>query len=655
MPTQTQVKFNAVVFEEKIHQELAQRVKGYSVVIANESDIQAKVSSGWAQAPGDGNVPMKTFISSGIGSVSKVLTAVALLHLFDRHKLSSASVQEQLDMSIWDKLPLKWRETTLAGKNFEKVTYRSLLQHKSGIASDGIEPPKEYSDNGIGFYFILQKGVDENKIGERDYNNYAMVLVGLLVAAIAYPEQVAKFHQEHKNLDHFEYTKALRLEYLRLYEKYMREEIFSQAFESIAPTCRPERELPDDKYAKGYANRDDKTGSSPQRKDPCNPQGGWFLSAQELAQFARTLAFSNRYIGPTTRASLYDPTNIQTRDERMVYSSLIGQSGFEKEFEEELGQKDLRWAYHDGSVSGYRAIFMKLPYDYYGVITVNSGVAVSSDEDGETVFLAQLLIDSFYEATRNQPISLAKHGISEGKYQQYVSELAEHGSMPDWINFYNVGDEVFVNVIFLPSKTTWLARHGLTSKEYQDLYDEHVENGSYKLKQVDSYVKSGQIRYAVILVKGDSTNMPAYHGITADEHQKKIDTLTAQGFVPVNLSVTSIDGQRRYAVFYEKKTVGGLAVKSFLTGEQYQTFVDEQVEAKREIAYLKSYNHNGDIRYSAIFYGNINRLQILKHEMSSSGYQREFDRWVGQEGYALTMVTAAAKDRNHVFAAVWQK
>lgn len=71
MATQTENKFNAIVFEEKIHQALANQVKGYSVVIANEAGIQAKVSGGWGQAPGDGNVPMKTYISSGIGSVSK--------------------------------------------------------------------------------------------------------------------------------------------------------------------------------------------------------------------------------------------------------------------------------------------------------------------------------------------------------------------------------------------------------------------------------------------------------------------------------------------------------------------------------------------------------------------------------------------------------
>lgn len=639
MSTQTEDRFNTIVFEEKIRRALAGQVKGYSAVIANKAGIQAKVSGGWAQAPGDGNVPMKTYITSGIGSVSKVLTATALLHLFDRHKLSDATVQDQLDMSIWDKLPLKWRETTLAGKNFKKVTYRLLLQHKSGIVSDNTKVPKKYRDNKIGFYFICQQGVDENKLGKREYNNYGMSLVGHLIAAIAYPKQIAKFHQEHKHLDHFEYTKALRIESLGLYEKYMREEIFSHALESISPTCRPEGEA-SNKYAKSYADINDKVGISPQRKAPCNSQGGWFLSAQELSQFARTLAFTNRYIGPTTRDSLYDPTNSQTRDERIVYSSQLAHS----KFEAELGQS--HWPYHGGDVFDYKTAFVKLPYGHYGVAMVNSNGKSSGD-------LARLLLNSFYDSTRNKPISLDKHGLTEGKYQQYVSELSEHGSMPDWIDFYNVGDNVYVNATFRPAKTGWLARHNLNGKEYRAMCDKYITNGAYKFHQVVTYVKSGQIRYAAILIKGSSANMPFYFGITAAEHQKKIDDWTSRGFVPVNMSVTSIGGDRRYAAFYEKKTVAGWAAKSFLTGKEYQAFVDEQIKAKREIAYLKSYSHKGDIRFSAIFYGNINRRQVLRHNMSSSGYQSEYDKWVSQ-GYVLKQVTAA-KGNHTRFAAVWQK
>jgi hypothetical protein len=253
----------------------------------------------------------------------------------------------------------------------------------------------------------------------------------------------------------------------------------------------------------------------------------------------------------------------------------------------------------------------------------------------------------------NKP-SQARHGLSESQYQALTSQLAEQGSMPDWINFYTVGTRVFVNVIYRPVQIDWLARHNLTDRQYQSLYDESIKNGSFRLKQVDSYVKDGQIRYAVIMVRGSSAIMPAYHGITAAEHQKKFNDLTAKGFVPVNISVTSIAGQRRYAAVYEKKNVGGLAVRSFLTAEQYQEFVNAQVQAKREIAYLKTYNHNGNIHYSAIFYGNINRSQVLRHGMSSSAYQGEFDQRV-HEGFGLKMVTGAASGDNHRFAAVWQR
>ena len=128
----------------------------------------------------------------------------------------------------------------------------------------------------------------------------------------------------------------------------------------------------------------------------------------------------------------------------------------------------------------------------------------------------------------------------EAQYQKYALELGEHGSFPDWLDFYTVGSDVYVNVIFRPTQLDWLARHDLSGAAYQELYDEHVKRGPFKLKQVDSYVKQGQLRYAVVLVKGNSAEMPAYHGVTAEEHQQKFEDLTAKGYVPMNIAVSSL-------------------------------------------------------------------------------------------------------------------
>lgn len=630
------LRFNAVVFEEAVHRECADTVKGYAFVIATEEGFQAKVSGGWAQAPGDGRVPMKTYVSSCIGSVSKVYSAIALLHLFNERKLSNATVQSQLDINIWRKLPKKWQES-FSGRNLEEITYRHLLQHKCFRVSDK-EAKRNTTGNKISY--VLSKGVSTSDLASRDYNNFNFTILLYLIPAIAYSSATESIHRKYNHLNVDEYSRRITPEYGELYEKYMNEKVFARAIQPISPTCRPKRTLPAQKYAKYYSNRNDESGGV---FDPdfCRSQGSWYTSAQELATFARTFAFTDRYIGPTTRASLYDPTDRTSRDNRIVYSRIIEHN----EFERDLGQR--HWAFHGGDQEGYQAALIKLPDDHYGIGMVNSN-EISSGR------IARILIDAFYDATRDRPISLAKHGLSEARYQQYTSELSEHGSFPDWIDFYAVGSQVSVNVIYRPAPGAWIARHGLNGREYQDLLDEYVMNGSYRLKQVDSYVQNGRVRYAAVLMRGGSTAQRAYHGLSAEEHQQRFEGWTSQGFAPVNVCVTSIDGQRNYVAFYEKRNVGGLVSRSALTAAQYQSFVDEQLDAKREIAHLSQYVHKRKVYYSAIFYGNVDRAQVLRHNLSANAFQREFDKWTGQ-GYALKMVTAATTGTSPVFAAVWER
>jgi Beta-lactamase len=375
------VQFNAIAFEEAIHRECAGIVKGYSFVVADEDGIRAKVSGGWAQAPGDGDVPMKTFVSSCIGSVSKVLSAIALLHLFDRHQLSDGLVQEQLDTMIWDKLPGLWRDSFL-NRNIDKITYRQLLQHKSGfLVTDG--EAKQHT-TGTKMSYVLSKGVQTSDMGDREYNNFNIAILLFLIPAIAYPEATENIHQKYKHLNVDGYSKEITPEYGRLYGRYMHEVIFPKALEQISPTCQPLESLPHDRYARHYSSLSDQSGGVI-NGEFCRAQGGWYISAQELAHFARTFAFTDRYIGPTTRASLYDPTH---PDDRIVYSRTIEHDGFA----DELGQQD--WAYHGGDQGGYHAALVKLPYDCYGIGMVNSS------DRGNGGAIARFLIDAFYKATR---------------------------------------------------------------------------------------------------------------------------------------------------------------------------------------------------------------------------------------------------------------
>jgi CubicO group peptidase (beta-lactamase class C family) len=381
---QAVIKFKADVFNAAIEQEYEGGVMGYSFVIANEAGIQAKVSGGWAQAPGDGNVPMKTHVASCIGSVSKVLSAIALLHLFDRHQLEDTTVQAQLDREIWPQLPAKWRDA-FGGGNLEQITYRHLLQHKCFRISDTVA---KANTTGTKMSYVLSQGISLANLQERAYNNFNISILLFIIPAIAFPEAVVNIHRKFRHLGIDEYSQAITPEYGALYGKYMHEVIFPKAIEPIAPTCRPSHDLAPDKYAKEYASVSAAQGGVI-NADFCRAQGAWYVTAQDLATFARTFAFTNRYIGPATRASLYDPTDEESRDQRIVYSRELAHVGFGNE----LGQRF--WAYHGGDQPDYYAALIKLPFDHYGVGMVNSAGRGEGDD------IARDVLNAFFAATRD--------------------------------------------------------------------------------------------------------------------------------------------------------------------------------------------------------------------------------------------------------------
>ena len=72
-------KFNAVLFEEAVNKKMKNLVKGYAFAIGDKDGIKARSEGGWAQDPADGNLKMSTKIPSCIGSVSKMMSCVALL------------------------------------------------------------------------------------------------------------------------------------------------------------------------------------------------------------------------------------------------------------------------------------------------------------------------------------------------------------------------------------------------------------------------------------------------------------------------------------------------------------------------------------------------------------------------------------------------
>ena len=226
--------FNGVLFEESVRATMSSLVKGYAFAVADrDGKIQARAAGGWAQTPSDGNVRMATTTVSGIGSVTKMMSGAALLHLFERHALANTSVAAQLDMSMLAKLPERW-QTQWRGRNLERITYRHLMQHKSGFRDGSCDAterkPLQYLADGV-------KIPDVGKF--RCYNNFNIYLLRYLIVSIAYPGEAAAIHKKYESLSLEEYTEKVSVAFSHEYERFLRQELFPRSLDPFPATCRP--------------------------------------------------------------------------------------------------------------------------------------------------------------------------------------------------------------------------------------------------------------------------------------------------------------------------------------------------------------------------------------------------------------------------------
>jgi hypothetical protein len=223
-----------------------------------------------------------------------------------------------------------------------------------------------------------------------------------------------------------------------------------------------------------------------------------------------------------------------------------------------------------------------------------------------------------------------------------------------WLDGYDVNGSTFFNAIFRAvDGTPWIARHGLGGNEYQQEFDKLTQQG-FRLMHIENYLSGGHIRYAPIFVKAAGPAWIAYHGRTATDHQQQFNSLTQQGFRPINITAVSPGGERSYVGLYEKRDVGSFFVKSFLTPSDYQAQFDANVAAGRKLAYLNAYTHAGSPRISAIWQEKAGSPFVARHGLTSSGYQAEFDKHLG-EGFLTRAVTGYEENDGHRFAAFWSK
>lgn len=248
---------------------------------------------------------------------------------------------------------------------------------------------------------------------------------------------------------------------------------------------------------------------------------------------------------------------------------------------------------------------------------------------------------------------VARHGLPIRDYQCLFDQAVSANYEPVAIDMFDVDGETYVNAIFR-TKTAgdFRAFHGLTGAAYQAEFN-NWKAKDYRPTLIESYLDNG-VRYAVVFKKIVGPEYVAYHGLSAAEHQDRVDDLTgSKGFRPVSVSVVS-SGGRKYTALYEKANVGGWQLKSQLTPAEYQELYNSNKSVGRNVAYLNAYVHDGAPFIVAIWNSATPGGGKQRHGMTGAAYQDEWESALGA-GMLTRTVAGYATGGNRTYAASWRK
>lgn len=185
-------------FGEAVHAALRNSTNGYTLRMRRGGQANYTLQWNWAQNPGDGNRGWNPDRGMHIASISKFLTAVALVDLLDRRNID-------FDTTIAQYLPDYW---TL-GPNVGGITFQELMNHTSGFSTGG-------SDSS--FAFMRQRvaaGFPASQSGDYDYENMNFGLMRILIATIGgYVDEDANFGPLFNNMMWDLVTKMAYVDYM---------------------------------------------------------------------------------------------------------------------------------------------------------------------------------------------------------------------------------------------------------------------------------------------------------------------------------------------------------------------------------------------------------------------------------------------------------
>ena len=170
------------MFKANLQAEFNGKFVGWAFAVARNGKVRRAGAGGFARLPDDGNKPMSSWTRQNVASVTKTITAIAVLQLLEKNGLTLAT-------HIAPYLPADWPRG-YGFQNGNSLTFKQLLTHKSGLNQryKGMTQAQKdiWGNDWDGLKYIVEKGVKAKDVGTWGYKNanYALFRIIILLKEV---------------------------------------------------------------------------------------------------------------------------------------------------------------------------------------------------------------------------------------------------------------------------------------------------------------------------------------------------------------------------------------------------------------------------------------------------------------------------------------
>lgn len=294
--------FDEDLFAQNIRNVLNGNTAGYAFAISKGGQLAVQDGDGKLRKAGEGNIDQSPTLRQNIASISKMITAVAVLQLMD-----------ELNLDIDDKIAPYLPDSWTLGANVDDLTFEHLLRHRTGFTSSNSDFWNTLSWNGLST--MVAGGA--NPGAPFNYLNANFALFRFIIPAM-WKETGSPYgiYTENGTAAAFWYI------------FYLQENVFGPIGVDMAQCVDPTSST-EALYYDAAANLNGVPGGD---WNMICGSGGWVLSANDLVNFMTNFLYNDQILSPQMRDLMMDNQlgvyrTAGARGDYYSHSGVIGWTG----------------------------------------------------------------------------------------------------------------------------------------------------------------------------------------------------------------------------------------------------------------------------------------------------------------------------------------